>query len=347
MTAAMSGDSGLRQALARVVGGERLDRAEAREALGEVLRGEASPVQIAAFLAALRVRGETIDEIAGMVEAMRAAAVPVRPARENLVDLCGTGGDGSHTINISTAASIVVAACGVPVAKHGNRSASSQCGSADVLEELGVPVELEPDRSAASIDELGFAFLFARTHHPAMRHVAPVRQELGVRTVFNLLGPLSSPAAVKRQLIGVFDDAFRPVMARVCQELGSEHVWVVHSVDEQGRGLDELSLAGPTRVTSLRGGEIEEFEVDPGAAGLERASLDDLRGGDAAHNAERLRQILGGETGPQTDAVLLNAAAALVVADAVSDLATGVQRAREALTSGAASKLLGELTRWK
>ncbi len=333
----------LKEVIARVIDGQSLSQEEAKNALGIILRGEASPVQLSALLVALRLKGESSEEIAGFVEAMREASVSVRPQRQDLIDLCGTGGDGSHTINISTIASIIVAACGLGVAKHGNRSASSQCGSADVLEELGIPIDLAPEKSQPAIDDFGFAFLFARTHHPAMKHVGPVRQELGVRTVFNILGPLSNPADVKRQLIGVFSNDVRSLMAEVLNHLGSEHVWVVHSIDEEGRGLDELSLAGTTFVTELKDGKIENFEVTPEDAGLNRAPLKALVGGDQKHNAQRALAILGGEEGPQTDAVLLNSAAALLIGGKASNLKDGVALAKEVIANGSAKSLLEKL----
>lgn len=341
----------VKEVLTTLLEGTDVSRDTAKQALGAILDGQVTPAQIGALLVAWRLKGETVEEITGFVEAMRGACVPFCASRSPLVDLCGTGGDGSGTINISTAASLIVAAAlsesnAGGVAKHGNRSASSQCGSADVLEALGIAVEVPPDRGAACLDEHGFAFLFAPSYHPAMRYAGPPRRELGIRTFFNILGPLSSPAGVKRQLIGVFDDAVRSTMAQVLRELGSEHVWVVHSVLGDGRGLDELSIAGESRVTCLKGGAIEEFEVTPEDAGLERSSLDALRGGDASHNAERVAAILQGEKGPQRDAVLLNAGAALVIADAVADIREGVQRGSEVIDSGRARSFLEELKAW-
>ncbi len=335
----------LKVLLARTVDGDSLTRDEARQTMETILAGNATPAQIGGFLVALRLKGETVDEISGFVEAMRAAAIPVKPRRKDLVDLCGTGGDGSGTINISTAASLVVAAAGAGVAKHGNRSVSSRCGSADVLEALDVPIELEPAESAHRIDERGFAFLFAPKHHPAMRFAGPPRRELGIRTVFNILGPLSSPASVRRQLIGVFDDELRDVMAKVLKNLGSEHVWIVHAPLDGGGGMDEISVTGLTRVTALRNGVIETFVITPEDLGIKRASLDDLKGGDASQNAERIRAILAGESGPQRDAVLLNAGAALVVAGLAEDLPAGLTRAAEAVDSGRAREFLESLVR--
>src|SRR5690606_1319359 len=333
--------------LRSLVAGGTLSPEDCRAAMGEMLSGAATHAQIGAFLAVLGARGAKVDEIAGLVQGMRAHAIAVRPSREGLIDLCGTGGDGSGIVNISTAASLVVAACGVPVAKHGNRSASSLCGSADVLEELGVPIDLGPEAAARSIDELGFAFLFARTYHPAMRHVAPVRAELGLRTVFNILGPatgpgfnmrgpLADPAGVRRQLLGVYADELRDVVARVLAEVGSESVWVVHG---EG-GLDELSISGPSRVTRLVEGEVIEDEIVPEDAGLARHPVEELRGGDARANARAPARLLAGEEEAVNDAVLLNAAAALVVHGTAGDLREGAERARDAIGSGRVEKLL-------
>jgi anthranilate phosphoribosyltransferase len=351
----------IKEALAHLLAGEDLSREASRETLGAILSGQVTPAQIGGLLVAWRIKGETVEEITGFVEAMRGACVPFHTSRSPLVDLCGTGGDGSGSINISTAASLIVAASGVVVAKHGNRSASSKCGSADVLETLGVEVGLTPEDGSQCLEENGFVFLFAPTYHPAMRHAGPPRKELGIRTFFNILGPLSSPAGVKRQLIGVFYDAVRAPMAEVLNELGSEHVWVVHgSIDAKAgdapkgarvsggasRGLDELSIAGTSRVTRLKDGKIDEFEVTPEDAGLERASIDALLGGDAQHNAERIVSILEGEKGPQRDAVLLNAGAALVVAGQVNDLREGVALAAETVDSSKAAGFLADLRGW-
>ena len=337
----------LKIAIAGLLDGQSLERGEARQLMETILGGGATPAQIAGFLVALRLKGETAAEVAGFVEAMREAAVPVTSRRTDLVDLCGTGGDGSGSINISTAASLVAAAAGAGVAKHGNRSASSKCGSADVLEALGVPIDLDPEESGAKLDRFGFAFLFAPTHHPAMRFAGPPRRELGVRTVFNILGPLCNPVGVKRQLIGVFDDSVRGLIAEVLRELGSERVWVVHGTVESASGtrpLDEISLAGKTCVTELDGGAIREFEITPEDAGLKRCQLEALEGGDAAFNAERLTAIFGGESGPQRDAVALNAGAALLIAGLADSLTEGVQKSFEVLDSGAVAKLVQDLT---
>jgi anthranilate phosphoribosyltransferase len=335
----VSAGSGLAEAIGRIAAGGVLERGEARAVMDEILAGKATPAQLGAFLVGLRVRGETVDEVAGFVESLRAAAVPVRPKSQGLVDLCGTGGDGLGTINISTAASLVAAAAGAPVAKHGNRSASSLCGSADVLEALGVPIELEPTQIERSIDELGFGFLFAPRHHPAMRHVAGVRRELKLRTVFNLLGPLANPAGVRRQLLGVFADELRVLMGSVLSALGVEMAWIVHG----DGGIDEVSLSGPTRVTEVDAKGRRELEVAPEDAGLARRPLTELRGGDARANAAAIESVLRGEPGAPRDAVVLNAAAALVVAGKAADLPEGAARASEAIASGAARRLLDAL----
>ena len=335
--------------LRRVVDGELLEREEARAAMSALLEGLASPPQIAAFLIALRVRGESLDEITGFVEGMRAAAVPLSPSRRDLVDLCGTGGDGSGTFNISTAASLVVAGAGVGVAKHGNRSASSQCGSADVLEALGLPLDLSPERAAQSIDELGYAFLFAPAYHPAMRHVGPVRRELRLRTVFNILGPMANPAGVRRQLVGVFEDELRETLSEVLAQLGSEQVWAVHgdADDTEGVGLDELSIVGMTRVTSVDSKGSLDWEILPEDAGLPQHPLESLAGGDAQANARIIVDVLDGSPGAHRDAVVLNAAAALVVAGVEDDLSRGARRAEEAIDSGAVKALLENLRRFR
>jgi len=335
--------SSIEEVLAHLADRSSLQRDEARQVMSTLLRGEATAAQTGAFLMGLRAKGETEEEVVGLLEAMRGACVKIEPRREPVMDLCGTGGDGSGTFNISTAASLVVAAAGVAVAKHGNRSASSRCGSADVLEALGVPLDLSPDRARLSIEEHGFGFLFAPLYHPAMKHVAVARRELRFRTIFNSLGPLASPAGVKRQLLGVFDDRSRPRMAGVLGLLGSERVWVVHGHG----GLDELSLSGSSQVTALEGGTVRELAVHPGDCGLPSSPVDALRGGDPAENAAIIRSLLAGERGPRRDAVVLNAAAALVVAGAARDLKEGAERAQASLDSGSARKTLDALRRFR
>ncbi len=281
----------IREVLERLLAGESLSAATTEECFTALMAGEWSEPEQAAFLVALRAKGETAGEVAAAARVLRSFAVPVATSRTPLVDTCGTGGDGAHTLNISTGAALVAAACGVTVAKHGNRSVSSRCGSADVLEALGVPLELEPEKLGALLDAVGFAFLFAPRLHPAMRAVMPVRRVLGVRTVFNLLGPLANPAGVKRQVVGVYSAAVMPLVAGALAELGAEHAWVVHGED----GLDELSVCAPTRVIEVRAGKITgELVVDPSKLGIPRAARADLAGGDAAENAKRLSAILAG-----------------------------------------------------
>ena len=325
--------------LALLAEGRSLTAGQAESVMDEILSGKVTAAQIGGFLMGLRVRGETVDEITGLVRSMRQASLEVHPRRRDLVDLWGTGGDGSGSFNISTAAALVVAGAGAPVAKHGNRSASSLCGSADVLEALGVPIELDPETVERAIDEIGFGFLFARTYHPAMRHVAGPRSELRMRTVFNILGPMTSPAGVRRQLLGVFDGALLPVMAQVLRNLGSERVWVVHG---EG-GLDEVSIAGVTRVSEIDGAADRSFEITPEDAGLERHELAAIRGGDARRNAEIIEGVLRGDRSGYRDAVVLNAGAALQVQGLAGDLRDGAQRAAAAIDSGKARSVLESL----
>ncbi len=326
----------MKEVIAKLLDRQDLSLAEAEAAMDVIMSGEATPAQIGAFLVALRMKGETVEEIAGCARSMRRNAVRVPMQHEGpIVDTCGTGGDRSGTFNISTTAAFVVAGAGVPVAKHGNRSVSSKCGSADVLEALGVNIQLTPEQVARCIDEIGIGFLFAPNFHPAMRYAIGPRRELGVRTVFNILGPLTNPAFATHQVLGVYDPALTEVMARVLAEMGSKAAFVVHGAD----GLDELSTTGVNRVSHMRDGQVETFELDPAELGLPRASLADLRGGDAAENAAICRRILSGEErGPRRDVVLLNAAAAL--ATGTGDLRVGLERAREVLDSGAALRKL-------
>lgn len=326
-------------ALAAVVAGGTLSRAEAETAMGSVMAGDATAAQLGALLAALAVRGETIDEIAGFAAGLRAAAVPVR-VDPGAIDTCGTGGDRSGSFNISTVAAIVAAAVGAKVAKHGNRAASSACGSADVLEALGVAIDLDAAGVATCVRTVGVGFMFAPRFHPAMRHAGPVRREIGIRTVFNILGPLANPAGVRRQLLGVPSPALGERLVAVLRELGAERALVVHSAD----GLDEISPSGPTRTWELRDGRISTGELTPEGLGLERAPAGSVRGGDSARNAAIARAVLSGEAdgGPRT-AVLLNAGAACAVAGLAPDVRAGVALAAEALRSGAAT---ATLERW-
>jgi anthranilate phosphoribosyltransferase len=329
-----------REALGVVAAGRTLTRAEAESAMGSVMAGEATDAQLAALLSALAVRGETVDEIAGFAAGMRAAAVPVAIA-DGAIDTCGTGGDRSHSFNISTVAAIVAAAAGARVAKHGNRAASSACGSADVLEALGVKVDLGPESVAACVDDVGIGFMFAPRFHPAMRHAAPVRREIGIRTIFNILGPLANPAGVKRQLLGVPSAALAERIVQVLRELGAERALVVHSAD----GLDEISPSGPTRTWELGAdGAIREGELTPEDVGLARAPRDSVRGGDSATNATIARAVLAGSArdGART-AVLLNAGAACYIAGLAPDVRGGVALAAQAIERGAATTTLA---RW-
>jgi anthranilate phosphoribosyltransferase len=329
----------IQRALVRLLDGAGLDRGEAREVMSAIMQGEATPAQIGAFLVALRVKGETADEIAGCAEAMRDHVIAVTPRRDDLVDTAGTGGDGAHTLNISTAAALVAAAAGAGVAKHGNRAVSSACGSADVLEALGFRLELPPERIARSIDELGFGFMFAPAHHPAMRHAAPVRRELATRTVFNVLGPLTNPAGARAQVIGVFAPDLVPTLAEVAAQLGARRAFVVHGFG----GIDELSPAGPNLVCEVVDGEVRERTIDPLELGVERCAPEELRGGTPDQNARAIRDVLAGADGGRRSAVLLNSAGAIAAAGHAADLAEGLELARKAIDSGTAVARLEEL----
>jgi anthranilate phosphoribosyltransferase len=331
----------IKRLIARVVEGVDLDAPAMEQAMEAMLRGEVSPAQIAALLVALRMKGESAEELAAAARVMRRHALPVPvTAAPPLLDTCGTGGDGSASFNISTVAAIVVAAAGVSVAKHGNRAATSKAGSADVLEALGIDLSLPPERIGRCIDEVGIGFMFARAHHPAMKHAGPVRAELGVRTLFNFLGPLTNPAGATHQLLGVSDGSRLEMMARVLGLLGSRGAWVVHGHG----GLDEVSISGPTRVAALRDGDVRCFELGPADFGVPLAAdAQALLGGDAVHNAALTRAILEGETGPRRDAVVVNAGAALCAAGVASSAREGATRAARAIDSGAAKQ---KLERW-
>ena len=324
--------------IGKIATGESLTREEARDAFDIMMSGEATSAQIGGFLMGLRVRGEKVSEILGAVTAMRSRMLTVE-APAHAIDIVGTGGDALGTYNVSTCASLVVAACGVPVAKHGNRAISSKSGAADALIELGVNLDIGPEKIAECITGAGVGFMFAPAHHSAMRHVGPARAELGTRTIFNLLGPLSNPAGVKRQVIGVFKQSWLEPLTFVMQALGSERIWMVHGSD----GMDELTTTGPTFVSELHNGEIKYFEVTPNDAGLDRAEPEDLRGGNAQENAAALSRVLDGEKGAYRDIVLLNSAAALMVADKAENLLEGAEIAANAIDSGAAKKALGRL----
>ena len=332
----------VQQAIETLLDGRDLGREGAREVMGEIMRGEATPAQIGGFLVAFRAKGETAEEIAGCAEAMREHVVPVRPTREDLVDTAGTGGDGARTLNISTAAGIVAAAAGAAVAKHGNRAVSSASGSADVLEALGFRLDLPADRIARSIDELGFGFMFAPLHHPAMSHAAPVRREVATRTVFNVLGPLTNPAGARSQIVGVYSPELVRTLAEVLAHLGARRAFVVHGAF----GIDELSPAGPNLLCEVVDGTVRERTIDPAELGLERSAPEELLGGDAAANAAAIRAVFGGVDGGRRDAVLLNAAGAIAAGGLAEDLREGLELARKALDTGAAAERLEELARF-
>jgi anthranilate phosphoribosyltransferase len=332
-------ESALRAALARAVAREPVPAAVLEAAFGEIVDGKASAVAAAGLLVALRTKGETVEEIAAAARALRARADTAPSPSAGAIDTCGTGGDGAGTFNVSTAAAFVVAGAGVPVAKHGNRAASSRAGSADVLEALGVRVDLPIARAAAIAREIGIGFLFARRAHPAMRHLAPVRAELGIRTLMNCLGPLVNPCGVRRQLVGVYAPDLVLPLVQALSQLGTESALVVHGSD----GLDEITTTGPTSAARLADGRIESLSIDPAAYGVARSRLEDLRGGDAAENAAILRAVLGGESGARRDLVLVNAAAALWVAGAAADLGDGLEQARASIDSGAARAKLAAL----
>jgi anthranilate phosphoribosyltransferase len=322
--------------LARLLDGHDLSRDEAREAMNTIMSGDATPAQIGGFLVALRLKGETADEIAGCAEAMRAHVLAVHPQRDDLVDTAGTGGDGGRTFNISTAAALVAAAAGAGVAKHGNRAVSSASGSADVLEALGFELELPPERIAHSIDTLGFGFLFAPTHHPAMKHAAPVRKELAARTVFNVLGPLTNPAGARAQVVGVYSPDLVKTLAEVLAALGARRAFVVHGAG----GIDELSPAGPNLVYEVVDGGVREREIDPLELGIARCAPEELRGGSPEENAAAIRDVFAGGDGGRRDAILLNAAGAIAAGGHAEDLREGLELASEAVESGAAAERL-------
>ncbi|MBZ0256840.1 anthranilate phosphoribosyltransferase [bacterium] len=324
----------------QIISGQSLSEETAGEAISNVMRGELAPTQIAALLTALRCKGETLEEIAGAAKAMRDHALPIPTQQTGLIDTCGTGGDRSGTFNISTVTAFIVAGSGVPVAKHGNRSASSKCGSIDVLEKLGVNINLGPDGIAKCLDQCGIGVLFARMVHPAMKHAAPVRGELGFRTIFNFLGPLTNPAKPTYQLVGISDGAYLELYAKCLHKMGIQRAWVAHGAN----GLDELSLTGTSKVVEMIGGELRAFEVSPQDAGLQPCAIVDLLGGDADHNAALASAILKNEeVGPKRDAALLNAGAALAVAGKADGIQAGIERAKESLQSGAAWQKLQTL----
>lgn len=328
-------------AIRKLVEGDSLTREEANEVMDQVMSGDATPAQVAAFITALRMKGETVPEIAGCAEVMREKATPIPLDRHDLVDTCGTGGDGSHTINVSTAAALIAAGAGIPIAKHGNRSVSSRCGSADVLKELGVNIEAVPEVVGRCIEQAGVGFFFAPAWHGAMKHAIGPRREIGIRTVFNILGPLCNPARVRRQVVGVYDPDLLEVVAGVLQELGSEHVWVVHGSD----GLDEITVTGPTHVAELKDGMIRRFDVRPLDVGIQERNPEDLKGGEPAECAKIILDILQGWKGATRDICVINAAAAIVVGGKAEDLGEGVKLARDSIDTGKALEVLEKLVR--
>lgn len=327
----------LKPFIAKVANGQALSRDEARLAFDILMSGEATPSQIGGFLMALRVRGETVEEIAGAVSTMRAKMLPVKTSGD-VMDIVGTGGDGLGTYNISTLAALIVASCGVPVAKHGNRALSSKSGTADALTALGVKLDIPPELIARCIDKAGIGFMFAQVHHAAMRHVGPSRVELGTRTIFNLLGPLSNPAGAKRQLLGVFSPRWVQPIAEVMRDLGSETIWVVH-----GDGMDEITTTGVTQVSALENGTIRSFELTPEDFGVARATIDELKGGDGEVNAKALRAVLSGAKNAYRDIALCNAAASLVISGKAGDVREGMAIAAQALDGGRTSEVLDTL----
>ena len=330
----------IHEAIATVIKGDNLSREQAAQALQLIMSGECTPAQIAGLLVALRMKGETVDEITGFASTMREFSTKVPTSKKVMVDTCGTGGDGSNSFNISTTSAFVVAGAGVPVAKHGNRSASSQCGSADVLEALGVNLEQTPEQVGQAIDEVGIGFLFARSLHSAMKHVGPIRAELKTRTIFNLLGPLTNPAGADRQVIGVFDSGRVEDLAQVLTQLGTKHAFVVAGLD----GLDELTLDGPSLVAESKDGTVNIYELNPEDVGLACADKSTLAGGDSTVNADILRKVLAGESGPRRDIVVFNAAAALLAADHSNDWKSAVETAQDSIDSGKATGILDTFT---
>ncbi len=330
---------GAKQALWRLAAGEALSREETEELFGLLMDGQVSDPIKAALLVALRMKGETVAEIAGAAAAMRRRSVHIPHNLEGIVDTCGTGGDGRGTFNISTAAALVAAAAGVCVAKHGNRSVSSRSGSADVLAALGVKIEIPPETSARALETVGITFLFAPILHPAMREVMPVRRELGMRTIFNVLGPLTNPAGARRQVMGVYADSLVEPIGHVLRDLGAEHALVVHGAD----GLDEITTTGPTHIAEVREGAVQAYTLEPERFGLARARVEDLAGGGPEENAALMHRVLAGEPGPLADVTALNAGAAIYVSGRAASLEEGVDQARSVLASGAGATKLGEL----
>ena len=329
----------IQEAIARTIEGKNLTALEAERTMEIIMSGESADAQIAGLLVALRTKGESVDEIAGFARAMQKKSIYVMTEEKTLIDVCGTGGDARGTFNVSTTVAFVAAGAGLSVAKHGNRSVSSRCGSADVLEALGVHLDLSADEIGRCIDEIGIGFLYAPSLHPAMKHAVGPRREMGIRTIFNMLGPLTNPARAQVQLLGVYDPSLTERMAEVLRSLGCRSAFVVHG----SGGLDELSTLGTNRVSRLANGRVESYDLDPASLGLAPAQLSDLEGGDATENAQILRDVLSGQTGPKRDIVLLNAAAILVAAERVEDLQEGLLLAAEVIDSGAAIERLDAL----
>ncbi len=329
----------LKNAIAKLVQGQDLTFEEAYFAMNQIMSGEAEPAQIGGFLIGLRMKGETVHEIAGSAKAMIEKATKIDFNDENLIDTCGTGGDGVGTFNVSTVSAIIASSAGAKVAKHGNKAVSSKCGSADVLKELGVNIELTPEQAKICLEEIGIVFIFAPLYHTAMKYAAPVRQSLGVRTIFNLLGPLTNPANVKRQILGVFSENLTGKIASVLKELGSKHALVVHGAG----GIDEISISGHTKISELKNGEIKTYEIHPEDFGLKKWDINFVLGGDAKFNAEIIKRILDGEEGPQRDIALLNAGSAIYVSGVANSISEGIEMAKEAIDSGRAKKKLEEL----
>jgi anthranilate phosphoribosyltransferase len=328
----------IKEAITALVSGQSLTVEQAAQVMQEIMEGEATPAQFGAFVTALRLKGETVDEIIGLAKTMRAKAIPV--STEGLVvDTCGTGGDGSHTFNISTAAAFVAAGTGLKIAKHGNRAMSSQCGSADVLEALGVRIDLNAEQVQRCLKEVGIGFMFAPVFHPAMKYAAAPRREIGIRTIFNILGPLTNPAGAEAQLLGVGDESLIEKLALALQGLGCQYALLVHGED----GLDEITITGKTHVCELKNGNIKRYTVSPEDFGISRASSDSIKGGDTKTNADSLRNVLGGDSGPQRDVVLMNAAAALVVGGKAKMFRQGADIAKEVIDNGNASAKLDQL----
>ncbi len=328
----------IKEGIEKVTGRQNLTEEEMIDCMREIMEGNATPAQIASFITALRMKGETVDEITGAVRVMREKCIRIKPTSEVILDTCGTGGDSQHTANISTISAFVAAGAGITVAKHGNRSVSSRCGSADVLKELNVNIETTPEVTERCLNEIGIAFIFAPLFHPAMKHAIGPRREIGIRTIFNILGPLTNPAGAKFQLLGVYDPSLTDILALVLERFESKRAMVVH-----GDGLDEITITGTTKVSELKDGRVLNYLIDPQKFGLKRYPVDSIKGGDPAENAKIMLSVLRGEEGPVTDATLLNAGAAIMIAGMASDMKEGIERARESIKSGKALEKLNKL----